>query len=341
MTGTGHDPSSGTRGLRVTPAPDIALDEALEGFRQAALGEVAALYGNIDRASLRQAVETLAAARRVYVTGTGIGRAFAHQLRGVAGQHTWRWHLVDAVAGRAPPGGTGELLRTDALVCVDLAPAAEARVRAAGRGGAPLIWITDHPPPSRAASPDETLLVLGGDSGPARSRAGTLAFLEMLVNLAAAARAARRSGTPGAFGAPAWPRPGAASLSARSGRRVPGRTCPPAVAQAPGSGPPAWADPFQPRRGRASKQDPHPDERADPPRYQVVGPSVPPPEPGTGRPATPLEMGKTTRFGPHRDGGLQASRRTHRPRGHWQARDCRAQVCGSARRALPPDSRQR
>lgn len=224
MAGRGRGPPPGARGSRVKPAPDIALDEALEGFRLAALGEVAALFRNIDRTSLRQAVETLAAARRVYVTGTGIGRAFAHQLRRVAGHRTWRWHLVDAVAGHTPPGVAGKLSRTDALVCVDLAPGADDRIRTTGCGGASLIRITDHPPPSRAASPGEVLLVLGRDPGPVRSRAGTLAFLEMLVNLAVAVRTAYCLGATGASGAPARPTPGAASPLARSRRRAPRRT---------------------------------------------------------------------------------------------------------------------
>lgn len=223
MAATGSGPPPGARGPQVTPAPDTALDEALEGFRQAAFGEVAALFRNIDRTSLRQAVETLAAARRVYVTGTGIGRAFAHQLRRVAGQHTWRWRLVDAAAGPAPPGGAGKPGRTDALVCVDLASGADDTIRTAG-GGASLIWITDHPAPSRAASPGEILLVLGRGPGPIRSRAGILAFLEMLVNLAVAVRTAYWLGVPGASGAPARPAPGAASPPARSRRRALGRT---------------------------------------------------------------------------------------------------------------------
>ena len=224
MAATGRGPPPGARGPQVTPAPDTALDEALEGFRQAAFGEVAALFRNIDRTSLRQAVETLAAARRVYVTGTGIGRALAHQLRRVAGHHTWRWHLVDAAVGPAPPGGAGKLSRTDALVCVDLASGADDPIRTAGGGGASLIRITDHPPPSRAASPGEILLVLGRDPGPVRSRAGTLAFFEMLVNLAVAVRTAYCLGATGTFGAPARPTPGAASPLARSRRRAPGRT---------------------------------------------------------------------------------------------------------------------
>ncbi len=223
MAATGRGPPPGTRGPRVTPAPDAAVDEVLEGFRQAAFGEVAALFQNIDRTSLRQAVETLAAARRVYVTGTGIGRAFAHQLRRVAGQHTWRWRLVDAAAGPAPPGGAGKPGRTDALVCVDLAPTADGSNRAAG-GGASLVRITDHPAPSRATSPGEILLALGRGPGPIRSRAGTLAFLEMLVNLAAAVRTAYCLGATGASSAPARPAPGAASPLARSRRRAPGRT---------------------------------------------------------------------------------------------------------------------
>ena len=182
------------------PGQDIrstGLDNALDGFRRAALDALDTLFDRIDRDALERAVLALAEARSVLVLGTYSTRLLASYLHHVASLRFRNWHMAYAREG-ARSSVAETLTDADVVVAIAFAPDAADTVEVARHArsvGARVIGITDGRTSPLVACANDVLLLPVPIPSVLWSGVGATALAEMLVGMVAT----RNAGTTGAL----------------------------------------------------------------------------------------------------------------------------------------------
>ena len=172
---------------RARPPPTDAENaaEALwDGFRRAALGNLAAAFDNVGSALAASLTDDLRSRNRIYVAATRAPHFLARYLHTIGNMATPSFRLVGRDTGSFGDDLV-DLGANDALICLaSTTTAAESAVRIAEMGrerGALVIGITESRTTPLAAVSDRLLLVPVESPSFFRSHVGALAVVEMLV----------------------------------------------------------------------------------------------------------------------------------------------------------------
>lgn len=177
-----HDSTPG----RVRPPPTDAENaaEALwDGFRQAALANLAAAFDNVGSALAASLTDDLRSCNRIYVAATRAPHFLARYLHTIGNMATPTFRLIGRDTGSFGDDLV-DLAANDALICLASTTTAESAVRIAEMGrerGALVIGITESRTTPLAAVSDRLLLVPVESPSFFRSHVGALAVVEMLV----------------------------------------------------------------------------------------------------------------------------------------------------------------
>ncbi len=166
-------------------ARESGLDRSLGMFQQAAIGNINALFDQIDRAALERAVQALADARNVLVVGRHSSHSFANHLHYVTSKGIRNWHLL------VPHNGElsyflEDLGSADVTICIAIDPCAADTIRVARRAreaGARVVGITDRRTSPLAACSDDILLFPVESPGMFPSYVGAAALVEVLAGM--------------------------------------------------------------------------------------------------------------------------------------------------------------
>ena len=169
-------------------ARESEFDHVLNGFQQAALGNINTLFNHIDRTALERAVQALADARAVLVVGLLASESSANYLHHLAAMGFRNWQLL--------AGDSAELAQQletlapgDVVVCISVEPCAADSIRVARHAreaGARVIGITDRRTSPLAACSDDILLVSIQSPSIFPSQVGAITLIEVLVGMIAA-----------------------------------------------------------------------------------------------------------------------------------------------------------
>ena len=163
-------------------------EHTLDCFRQAALGNIDALFHRIDRQALERAVLALAGARSVLVVGTHPARSVATHLHHVAAMRFGNWRLVEW-RGAGPERVWSTLAAQDVVIAIATEPHATEEfefARLARSMGARVVGISDGPESPLAECVDDLLLFPLRSPGERHSDVGATALVEVLVAMVAA-----------------------------------------------------------------------------------------------------------------------------------------------------------
>ncbi|MDE0392124.1 MAG: MurR/RpiR family transcriptional regulator [Rhodospirillales bacterium] len=169
-------------------ARESEFDHVLNGFQQAALGNINTLFDHIDREALERAVQALADARAVLVVGLLASESSANYLHHLAARGFRNWQLL--------AGDSAELAQQleslapgDVVVCISVEPCAADSIRVARHAreaGARVIGITDRRTSPLAACSDDILLISIQSPSVFPSQVGAITLIEVLVGMIAA-----------------------------------------------------------------------------------------------------------------------------------------------------------
>ena len=176
---TGRPQSDGAGGER---------EHTLDSFRQAALGNIDALFHRIDRDALERAVLALARARSVLVVGTDPAHSVATHLHHVAAMRFANWRLVER-HGAGPERVSSTLAAQDVVIAIATSPCANETLEFArfARGmGARVVGIGDGLDSPLADCVDDVLLLPARSATGRHSNVGATALVEVLVAMVAA-----------------------------------------------------------------------------------------------------------------------------------------------------------
>ena len=169
-------------------ARESEFDHALNGFQQAAVGNINNLFDLIDRGTLERAVQALTDARAIHVVGMHASHSLADYLHRMAAMGFLNWHLLDSSS--ADFSHLMEALApADVVVCIAVEPFAADSIRVARRAqeaGARVIGITDRRTSPLAARSDDLLVIAMQSPSIFPSYIGIMALIEVLVGMIAA-----------------------------------------------------------------------------------------------------------------------------------------------------------
>ncbi len=164
------------------------LGSLLSAFRQASLANIEHLFATIDSDLVGEVVDTLLAARTVYVAGMQASFPYANYFQYVGYMARPNWVLVRNRNG-VLADGVVDLGPEDALVVIALQPCARDTIRLAQMGqerGATVIGITDSRTTPLAARSDLVITVPCRSPQFFESYVSTTALLETIVGFVVA-----------------------------------------------------------------------------------------------------------------------------------------------------------
>ena len=183
-----RDGGDSRTGRRRADAAGAGYERALDRFRQAALGDIDALFHRIDRQALERAVLALAGAHSVLVVGTHPARSVATHLHRVAATRFGNWHLVEW-RGAGSERVWSTLAAQDVVIAIATEPCGNEEIefaRLARSAGARVVGIGDGLDSLLADCVDDLLLFPARSTTERRSDVGTTALVELLVAMVAA-----------------------------------------------------------------------------------------------------------------------------------------------------------
>lgn len=164
------------------------MNSLLSAFRQASLANIEHLFDTIDSNVVGEAVQTLLAARTVYVAGMQSSFPYANYFQYVGYMANPNWVLVRNTNGALADGVVG-LGPADVLVAIAIRPCARDTVclaQMAQERGATVIGITDSRTTPLAARSDFVLTVPCRSPQFFDSYVSTTALLETIIGLVVA-----------------------------------------------------------------------------------------------------------------------------------------------------------
>ena len=195
---TDSDESSGRPAGAVVPrradAKLSGIELELDIYRQAALDNLNALFGSIDRAALKRAAQALVEAQSVFVVGLNPDHPLASSVFDFAAMRFRNWRFPDWCDGELSRVA-GVLTPADVVVAIAVhsySTDAIAFARRARDVGTRVIAIIDRPQSPLADRASDVFLVPAPSPAVPRSLVGATAIVEMLLTLVAA----RSGGAP-------------------------------------------------------------------------------------------------------------------------------------------------
>ena len=164
------------------------VEQAFDSFHRAAVGNLDALFHNVDRAAMKLAIDALTAARRVIVVGMHASFSFANYLQYVAAMGLRNWHLVSRRNGELS-NQIESLTPDDAVVGIAHRPCAADTIKVAKRSresGACVIGVTDSRTSPLAVYSTHILIAPVESPSFFESYVATTALVEVLVGMVVA-----------------------------------------------------------------------------------------------------------------------------------------------------------
>ena len=161
------------------------FENTFDTFHRTSVANLDGLFENIDRNSIRSAIDILENAHNVTVVGMHASYAFADYLHYVAAMCFRNWHLVTRLNGELSDRVEG-LTSEDALVSIAHRPCAADTIKVARRAhqtGVPVVGITDSRTSPLAACSKVVLLTPKQSPGFFDSYIATTALIEMLIGM--------------------------------------------------------------------------------------------------------------------------------------------------------------
>ena len=161
------------------------FENTFDTFHRTSAANLDGLFENIDRNSVRSAIDILEDARNVTVVGMHASYAFADYLHYIAAMCFRNWHLVTRLNGELSDRVEG-LESEDALLAISLRPCAADTIKVARRAheaGVPVIGITDSRTSPLAAYSKVVLLTPKQSPGFFDSYIATTALIEMIIGM--------------------------------------------------------------------------------------------------------------------------------------------------------------